>query len=1125
LLTVSKPNIVLLGATPNASDVVITYDNASGTVKPDGSGTYGTTGSATVLIKGSNVTTRNLTIENAYQETGSGSEQAVALKTSGDRLVFDNVRLLGDQDTLYVDSPTQGALARSYFTNSYIEGDVDFIFGRGTAVFDRSTLKAATRGSATNNGYVTAASTDKSLTYGYLITDSTIVSDAPAQSFSLGRPWQPSGDVNAVAQVVIRNTNLPAAIKSSPWTDMTSNFSWRDARLAEYQNIGAGAGVNADRPQLSDADAAKYTKFTYLEGSDGWNPTGQAPPAPPADLDAPAAPAALVATAGDSKAVITWAANTEADLAGYNLYRTITATPDAGSTRLNGALLTGTTYSDVRLANDTAYGYTVTAVDKAGNESAASAASTVTPVGVPLPAHDILVAADGSGQYTSVQAAVAAAPTGTAAKPTVVAIKPGIYTELVAVSKSYVQLVGTTGDAFDVTLTYDNAAGTSKPDGTGTYGTGGSQSVLVSGSNVTVRNLTIENSFDEAAFTYSAEQAVALKTTGDRLVFDNVRLLGNQDTLLADSPDAPVIARSYFTNSFIQGDVDFIFGRGTAVFDKTTINALSRGSNSNNGYLTAASTSDKNPYGFLITDSTITSNAPAGTFSLGRPWRGWTDGYTKNGVAYNSRGQVTIRNSVLPAAIRVAQPWADMSPNVWTDGRFSEYANTGAGAGMNVNRPQLSDEQAAVSTKFTYLAGADGWNPTGDSARIPVLVTPPVASTDLTAPTGVATVVAKNAVIVTWDAVAGADVAGYAVYRSAAGEAPTKVSGAAPLTGTSYTDPTGIIGTEYQYTVTAVAASGAESPASKPAAGTSVKADILVAADGSGDATTVQAGINLLADNADYTAQGGRVILIKPGTYTGVVTSGNRYGVTLVGSTGKPEDVVLTAAGTGTAATVTLSGKGWSLRNLTVANTNGATTAGAQATALNVSAGDKDVFDNVRFLGDKQTLIVSTANVTTYSRLYFHSVYVEGGSDMILGRAVAVFTNSTFHVLNRPGASLTDSSIAAGSPYGFLIADSTIVTDGAAGSVYLGRPYGTNGKAQVAIRNTELGAGINTAKPWKDWDATTTWTAGRFAEYQNIGPGAVITDPATRPQLAAADAGTYTAQAYLSGADGWNPVP
>ncbi|GAA4983500.1 pectinesterase family protein [Kineococcus glutinatus] len=711
LLTVARSGVTLLGATPDASDVVITYDNAAGTAKPDGSGTYGTSGSATVLIKGNDVTTKNLTIENSFDEAAvvlAGGEQAVALKTTGDRLVFDNVRLLGDQDTLYADSPKAGALARSYYVNSYVEGDVDFVFGRGTAVFDRSTLHASSRGSSSNNGYVTAASTDRSLAYGFLVTDSTITSDAPAGTFSLGRPWQPSGDANAVAQVVVRDTELPAAVRSSPWTDMTSTFSWRDARFSEYQNTGAGAAVNGDRPQLTTAEAARYTKFTYLAGADGWNPTGEVPPA---DTTAPAAVGGLAAEAGDGSVALTWAAGTEADLAGYAVYRS--AGEEVALTAANqvATALTGTSFTDRTAANGTTYRYVVTAVDRTGNESPASAVVTAAPVGVALPAHDVLVAADGSGQYTTVQAALDAVKAGTAARPTVIAVKPGVYKEMITVSKSYVTLIGTTGKAGDVVLTYDNAAGTTIPGTATTYGTGKSQSVLVSGSNVTVKDLTIENSFDEAAYTYSAEQAVALKTTGDRLVFDNVRLLGNQDTLLVDSPDANVVSRSYFVNSYVEGDVDFIFGRGTAVFDRSTIHALSRGSNSNNGYITAASTADKNPYGILITDSTITSNAPAGTFSLGRPWRGWSDGYTKNGVVYNSRGQVTIRNTSLPAAVRTTQPWADMSPNLWTDGRFSEYQNTGAGATQNDKRPQLTDEQAAGYTAQAYLAGGDGWNP------------------------------------------------------------------------------------------------------------------------------------------------------------------------------------------------------------------------------------------------------------------------------------------------------------------------------------------------------------------------------------------------------------------------------
>jgi pectin methylesterase-like acyl-CoA thioesterase len=268
-----RPHLDLVGATGNPRDVVITFDNASGTLKPDGT-PFGTSGSATVLISASDITARHITFENSFDEAAHpeiANRQAVALRTTGDRLVFDHDRFLGNQDTLYVNSSSTTPVSRHYFVHCEIVGDVDFIFGRGTAVFDRTLIRALSRGSADNNGYVTAAATPITNTYGFLITRSRIVSDAPAQTFHLGRPWHPSGDPNAIAQVVIRNTWLTAAIKASPWTDF-SGFSWRDARLAEYRNVGPGAAVTADRPQVDRAAAADFTPTRYLAGTDGWNP-------------------------------------------------------------------------------------------------------------------------------------------------------------------------------------------------------------------------------------------------------------------------------------------------------------------------------------------------------------------------------------------------------------------------------------------------------------------------------------------------------------------------------------------------------------------------------------------------------------------------------------------------------------------------------------------------------------------------------------------------------------------------------------------------------------------------------------------------------------------------------------
>ncbi|WP_405926065.1 pectinesterase family protein [Streptomyces sp. NBC_00035] len=261
----AKPRILLRGTGRDRSDTVIVHDT------PAAYG--GSTGSATVRIAANDVTARNLTFSNDFDEAAHelNGEQALAMKTTGDRIVFEDTAFLGNQDTLMTDSPNLTAISRVYIRDSYIEGDVDFIYGRATTVVERSVIKALSRGSATNNGYITAASTWKGNPYGFLITRSRIVSDAPAESFHLGRPWHPGGEVDAVAQVLIRDTELPAAVKSSPWTDM-SGFSWKDARFAEYRTYGPGSAVTADRPQLPDADAATYTVADYLSGADGWAP-------------------------------------------------------------------------------------------------------------------------------------------------------------------------------------------------------------------------------------------------------------------------------------------------------------------------------------------------------------------------------------------------------------------------------------------------------------------------------------------------------------------------------------------------------------------------------------------------------------------------------------------------------------------------------------------------------------------------------------------------------------------------------------------------------------------------------------------------------------------------------------
>jgi len=311
--------------------------------------------------------------------------------------------------------------------------------------------------------------------------------------------------------------------------------------------------------------------------------------------------------------------------------------------------------------------------------------TTTRPTGQPT------VAADGSGRYRTVQAAVDASPANAR-----ITIAPGTYRGLVRipVGKAGISLVGTTGRATDVVLTEGRHAESA--------GNNENSSTVVNGAaNTTIADLTIANTFDRNATSSNQDQALALTARNDKQIYRNVRLLGHQDTFMTIVGSSTTgRSRQLFSRSYIEGDVDFIFGGGTAVFEDSEIHSLAR----SGGTVMAPATSSSNPYGFLFLRSRFTGSGTNTTY-LGRPWHPNNDP--------NFDGQATIRESTLGAHIRTAQPWTDMSGFSWrTDGRFSEYRNTGPGAGVNGNRPQLSDAQAANTyTRARYLAGNDGWNP------------------------------------------------------------------------------------------------------------------------------------------------------------------------------------------------------------------------------------------------------------------------------------------------------------------------------------------------------------------------------------------------------------------------------
>ncbi|MES5822729.1 pectinesterase family protein [Streptomyces sp. RG80] len=261
-----------IGASENPRDVVIVYDNAAGTPKPDGSGTYGTTGSATTLVRPAGFTARWITFANDWlraDHPGVSGTQAVAIKVLGDRSAFHHCRFLGHQDTLYADSAALTVFARQYFAHCYVEGDVDFVFGRGTAVFEHCHFRTLTRTdlSGAPYGFVFAPSTAGANPLGYLVTRSRVSSEAPDAYYKLARPWVPSSDTTARPSLTVRDTWMGTGIDAvAPYANMSDSFPWQSQRFAEYRNTGPGAEITvpANRPQLTDAQAESATRATYL---------------------------------------------------------------------------------------------------------------------------------------------------------------------------------------------------------------------------------------------------------------------------------------------------------------------------------------------------------------------------------------------------------------------------------------------------------------------------------------------------------------------------------------------------------------------------------------------------------------------------------------------------------------------------------------------------------------------------------------------------------------------------------------------------------------------------------------------------------------------------------------------
>ncbi|MYN15366.1 pectin lyase fold-containing protein [Rugamonas sp. FT107W] len=338
---------------------------------------------------------------------------------------------------------------------------------------------------------------------------------------------------------------------------------------------------------------------------------------------------------------------------------------------------------------------------------------------------DKAVKADGVKLFHTVQEAVSRAVIDSKdhpAKRLYMLLKPGTYQELVYIPSSTapITMYGEGKDASATKITakldasntgadygrqYDAQFAKAAPAVQAMYasikdraqiGTFGTATVWVQDNGFQARNLTFENGYNKDTGNARAEalpninnihhQALALQVDGaDKAQFENIRLIGFQDTLYLKSPQIASTSRSFFNKSYIEGDVDFIFGDSTAYFHQTEIRSLGdRGLS----YAAAPDTHVKTRYGFVFDNCRFTRdaspNAHNGAFYLLRQWfhnsrctpydkvpvdgyactYGPSNGYQapKGTIARNSLeavGKMVVMNSRIGAHINRTSPWSD----------------------------------------------------------------------------------------------------------------------------------------------------------------------------------------------------------------------------------------------------------------------------------------------------------------------------------------------------------------------------------------------------------------------------------------------------------------------------------
>ncbi len=323
--------------------------------------------------------------------------------------------------------------------------------------------------------------------------------------------------------------------------------------------------------------------------------------------------------------------------------------------------------------------------------------------------YDAVVAADGSGDYTSVQAAVDAAPQGRA-KPWLIFVKNGQYKEHVDIpaTKPYLHFIGQDRDL--AVIKDDRMAG-----GPNALHVSLAATVVVNADNIFFENITLENTYGHEM--QDGPQALALNTIGDRIALNNVALLSYQDTWITTSAQKN---RHYIKNSLIEGAVDFIYNGGDVYLDGDTLE-INRPSG---GYIVAPNHTAETKWGYVFQNNVIRpgktkTGQPMNVTDvwLGRPWHNQPKTVFINTQTfvnlpakgwYNTMGGLPVLWAEYNTVDKNGNP-VDLSQ------RETYYYYTDRDTGEKFEtfgvKNTLTAEEAAQYTLKNVVGGSDNWQP------------------------------------------------------------------------------------------------------------------------------------------------------------------------------------------------------------------------------------------------------------------------------------------------------------------------------------------------------------------------------------------------------------------------------